>query len=314
MFERSSISSVLVTVITYKRPAELRRMIESLVALVSQIDHRILVVDNDPAGSAKVVAERFSHEVEYSHEPTPGIAAARNRCLDAARESDDAIVFLDDDEVVTSNLLDELVGCANNYGIDIVGGHVQSILPSDAPKWIKDGNFFQRRIRETGQSDGLPATNNALVRTEFLRSHPDVRFDHDFSVTGGSDSDFFSRLIRAGATFAWCQTALVQEYVQTDRVTLRWLARRYTRGGETSARVLAGVESKPRLIARGISYVIGGVIFSPISLIVRKDLRGRNLILFARGLGLIRGSVGLTIKEYSRRPRPKDASIRNAGA
>ncbi len=59
---------------------------------------RVLVIDNDPAGSGEAVVSALdSDAVRYVHEPRPGIAAARNRALDEAA-SYDLLIFIDDDE------------------------------------------------------------------------------------------------------------------------------------------------------------------------------------------------------------------------
>lgn len=295
-----TVESVLISVITYKRPHDLDRMIESLLKLRTSVRHRILVVDNDSQGSAGKVASKYKENVKYVLEPRPGIAAARNRCIQEMQPSDDALAFLDDDETVTPTWLDEIVECANAYRVGIVAGPVISILPDDAPKWVNDTKIFQRRVRSTGATDGLPATNNSLVRATVLRRNSDVRFDDSFSVTGGSDSDFFARLVRRGERFVWTKSAIVQEYVQTERLNVRWLVRRYMRGGETTARVLLSHKPRSLIIANGGLYVVAGFFCLPISLIARPTFRGRTFILLARGMGLIRGSLGRAVKEYER--------------
>ncbi|MEE6289261.1 glycosyltransferase [Georgenia sp. MJ173] len=296
----NDIERVLITVITYRRPAELERMLHSLLQLQTTLSHRIVVVDNDPEGGARSIVRNFSERVQYVHEPMPGIAAARNRCIELITSDDDAIIFTDDDEVVTPDWLEELVQCAHVYAVDIVAGPVVSVLPKNAPKWILNGNYFQRRIRKTGASDGLPATNNVLVRSKILTIDAAPRFDDAYSATGGSDTDFFSRLVGRGHSFVWCETARVVEYIQADRVTLPWLIRRFTRGGETHARVQRQIEPAWRLVLRGGSLLVAGIVCAPLSLLFVPRLRGRNLMMAARGLGIIRGTLGLRVHEYAR--------------
>lgn len=297
---RPPVRSALIAVITYRRPTELARFIESVLALDSGILRRIAVVDNDPHGSARAVVQTFGADIQYSHEPTPGIAAARNRCIDLLEPTDDALIFTDDDEVVARDWLDELVKCANDFGADVVGGPVRSVVPDDAPAWIRQGNFFQRRVRPPGASDGLPATNNVLVRAATLHLRNDVRFDHAFSVTGGSDTDFFARLIDDDVRFVWSSTAFVYDYLPSSRLSFRWLFRRFTRGGETYARVFGRSQGNLRILIKGTGYMAAGLLLAPVAILIRPGARGLSLKLFARGYGFIRGVLGASVNEYAR--------------
>src|SRR4051812_25495061 len=90
---------VAVTVATFRRNDLLEALLDSLAVAAKRYPFRVIVVDNDPAGPAAEVAGRTDLDVTYAVEPAPGIAPARNRALDLLRD-DDAVVFVDDDEVV----------------------------------------------------------------------------------------------------------------------------------------------------------------------------------------------------------------------
>jgi len=100
---------VAVAVVTFRRPADLAELLPRLLAQVAGplsdepgVRARVLVVDNDVvdgAGSAWPIVEPHGGAVQYELEPTPGIAAARNRALTASLAAgDDLLVFIDDDE------------------------------------------------------------------------------------------------------------------------------------------------------------------------------------------------------------------------
>ena len=92
-----------IVVLTYLRTARPRPAAAAARASRSRsVGHddfgAILVVDNDPAGSAAdVVASTASPLVRYVHEPATGIAHARNRALDETVD-DELLIFIDDDE------------------------------------------------------------------------------------------------------------------------------------------------------------------------------------------------------------------------
>ena len=80
--------SVVVAVLTFRRPNDLIELLPQLLkhSLEAAVTYdmrqpTVLVVDNDPDGGARETASQFGGGIAYVHEPTPGIAAARNRAL-----------------------------------------------------------------------------------------------------------------------------------------------------------------------------------------------------------------------------------------
>ena len=83
---------IAVCVPTYKRPQGLAKLLEALGKMTfSGADPklRIIVVDNDPKGSAHAVFENFKNKLgwplEYHVEKRRGIPFARNKCLAIGR-------------------------------------------------------------------------------------------------------------------------------------------------------------------------------------------------------------------------------------
>ena len=78
----------------------------------------------------------------------------------------------------------------------------------------------------------------------------EVRFDEGLGRSGGEDTDFFTRLHSGGARFASAPAAIVYEDVVPERLSMRWLATRAFRSGQTHARrFLPGVAARvPALI------------------------------------------------------------------
>ena len=82
--------TVVVAVLTYRRPDDLAAALPALVEQARAYGDRasVLAVDNDPDGGAAEAVAAADAGVRYVHEPTPGIAAARNAALDAAVEAE----------------------------------------------------------------------------------------------------------------------------------------------------------------------------------------------------------------------------------
>lgn len=289
------IERVAILIITYRRPNTLRRLLRALEKQEADVQWRAIVVDNDPETTAREVVPQTDSRFQYVVEPEPGIPAARNRSLSMIVDTDDAVIFVDDDEVPHTSWLQTLVDYANETNAEVVAAAVIARLPATTPDWIVKGRFLQKRVRKTGERGGVPATNNTLVRTRTLR-RTGVTFDSRFRWTGGSDTDFFLRLREAGVSWIWNAEAIVYEDIQTERLTLAWLLRRYVRGGE----ILTQLEPRPlRLFAVFAGRLALGVALTPIALFTPK-YRRLALSSLGRAFGVARGLLGFTTAEYER--------------
>lgn len=237
---KSTGSRIDVCVATFRRPALLQVLLESLSGqrLEECISFRVVVVDNDPDESARATLEalrvRLPYLLVYETERRRGISYVRNRALECADA--DYIAFVDDDEFVEPEWLQRLHDAMQRFSADAVFGPVVAILPDAAPAWARSHPSFSRRSRPCGTSLQSGATNNVLIRRSAL-GEPPQRFDEAFALTGGEDSEFFHRLHLKGGRLVWCDSAVVYEHVSNERLTTRWVYRRALRGGQCFARV-----------------------------------------------------------------------------
>lgn len=294
-------SRYLVAVASYKRPRELRRLLETLVGATSEHDVDILVVDNDGEGSARPIVDDFCPAVDYVLEPKPGIASARNAGVSRFGDQYEAIVFVDDDEWVDEEWFTAFVNFASASSADVIQGPVISVLAEDAPEWLTKGGFYQRHLPPTGTALKSAATNNTYLKRAAWVAAGSPLFDEGFSTTGGSDWDFFWGLRRAGAKIEFCGAPLVWEEVPESRTSLRWLRRRATRNGIVHMRVR--LKHKDRTLVpllRGQLRMVYYTVQLTISLIAGRGLQAKpfNEIFFE--IGKVSGFFGFRIHEYAR--------------
>jgi succinoglycan biosynthesis protein ExoM len=291
---------VAVAVATFRRNDLLTALLDSLAVASQQHPLRVIVVDNDPTGPAAEVVRRPDLEIDYAIEPEPGIASARNRSLSMLRDDDDAIVFVDDDEVVDPDWLRELVTAARQHGADVVSGPVITVFPSDTPRWIVDGGYIQRPDRPSGTPIEIAATNNTLVTTDVLARAGHPRFDLTFSATGGSDTEFFWRLHRLPARMVWCATALVREEHPVDRTSRRWVWRRGVRIANVRGRLLLRERSRASVLSEGVVRVLHGLLLLLVTAIRTRKVRYPELNRVTHGVGLVGAVTGRHVQEYRR--------------
>ncbi|MEU4454555.1 glycosyltransferase family 2 protein [Nocardioides sp. NPDC023903] len=298
---------VWVCMLTYRRPEGLAEAIGMLRAQLDLVPgSRLLVVDNDEqpsAASAVTEAAGGDVRVRYVHEPTPGIAAARNRSLDEAGP-EAIVVFIDDDEQPSEKWLSTLLACWEETGAAAVVGPVVSRFPDELDPWIVAGSFVRPR-HATGTLVTTAATNNLLLDMAQVGM---LRFDLGFGISGGSDTVFTRALSGAGGRIVWCDEATVYDLVPASRATREWLCARFSRVGNSDSRVRVYLAPSGRRgivraqeTARGVARVaLGGLrlLGGQLTGSVAHQARGTRLVY--RGVGMVRGAWGSHINEYLR--------------
>lgn len=302
---------VTIAVLTYRRPDDLSAVLPLLVQQLGTIscNGAVLVVDNDPDASARAAVQVLDEpSLRYAHEPTPGIAAARNRALDECRDSD-VLVFIDDDERPGPDWLSCLLATYEQLRPTGVVGPVSSEFVQDPDPWIVAGGFFQRRALPTGATVDVAATNNLLLDVRAVADLA-LTFDLRYGLTGGSDSLFTRQLVARGGRLVWCAEAVVIDVVPAERLTREWVLRRTFRMGNSTALVERDMANSPaasiatlfRLLASGLLRVVAGcarILFGVLAgSLIQRASGARNL---ARGAGLVTGAAGFSYAEYARR-------------
>ncbi len=215
----------LVAIATRQRPGLLAATLASLAEL-DPCPYRVevMVIDNDPAGSARQVAASSTLTVTYTHIDRVGIGIARNVALDAAGD-DDLVAFIDDDSVADPRWLAELVTTMTHYDADVVGGPSIAVLPPNAPRWASGNDLFRPVSLPTGTERLTMASGNVVLRMAAVR-RTGMRFSEKRPLLGGTDETFFRSLSRSGCRLVWTESARVFETVPPERLRLRWVWRR----------------------------------------------------------------------------------------
>ncbi len=312
---------VVVGVLTFKRPAALDLTLERILAQVmtleqvggTEVRSRVLVVDNDPAASARHVVGRFSSEpVTYVVEAVPGISAGRNRALDEAADAD-LLVFIDDDETPLDSWLSSLIGTWQSTGATAVMGRVVSVFEAPLDPWIEAGGFFVRRSMPSGSPITVAAAGNLLLDMRQM-TRMAVRFDPAMGLTGGEDTLLSRNIVERGGTIVWCDESAALDHVPASRATRTWVLTRAWSHGNTATLVDLKVSRTParrlavrvRALAKGAARIAGGSVRCVLGVLrgnLRDRARGRRAIY--RGAGLMSGAVGIAYLEYARGSRWK---------
>ncbi|MHA7304966.1 glycosyltransferase family 2 protein [Arthrobacter sp. TMN-49] len=303
---------VVIAVLTYKRPADIGVALPRLLEQAQSCSHEcsVLVIDNDPHGSARSMVESFNAaNLRYANETQPGIAAARNRALTESAGAE-VLAFIDDDEVPVENWINLLLAQYLTTRPAAVAGPVISEYEQEPSGWIKEGEFFKRRRMASGTPLTVAATNNLLLDLGQIRSLG-LTFDERFGLSGGSDTLFTRRLVTSGARMEWCDEAIVIDRVPVSRLTKDWVLRRSLRSGNSWSRVALELAAGPKeqlltrtvLSARGGFRLAGGLGRYSLGVVLRAPKhRAKGLRTTARGAGMLSGAFGYVYSEYQRKP------------
>lgn len=154
----------------------------------------VLIVDDNSSDSTSEIVNRWSAKNEdvacryIKHDKNQGVASARNTGLEYA--TGEYVYFLDADDYIDSMLLEDMVKCAQNEDLDIVGC-----------EWYVSFNENERHIKQKDVSNGMELFKSFangvsrwnlwlfLVKRELYTQHnikfiPQVNMGEDLMVMG----------------------------------------------------------------------------------------------------------------------------------
>jgi succinoglycan biosynthesis protein ExoM len=228
---------VSICVNTYKRVEFLDKLLDSLVnqQLPALFSLEVVIVDNDKNGSAKEKVEEWINkellEIRYFIQPIQNISLTRNKAVSEAKGK--YLLFIDDDGFASDHWIIHMVQTLHDFNADGVFGTVKPYFEEGIEEWIKNTDFFERLIQNTGEESKYFRTGNCLVKASIL-ANVDGPFDASLGLTGGEDSDLFGKLKRMGFKFVFCKEAIVFDFVPKERANLKYLIHRFHRTGITS--------------------------------------------------------------------------------
>jgi len=237
---------ISVVVLSYDRVHLLRRtLVEGLKqSMAPGRSYEFIVVDNHPDRLAEgLVAELAATgaPLTYLADDRRNISIVRNKGIAASQGR--YVAFIDDDEAPEPNWLNALFECLERTGADTAFGPKLPLFEAGkAPDWDKDAWLYTLdfrlpadtpiemfgRFRRKGK--GLGSGNAAFrVATCFTASEP---FSVAFGDANGEDTQLLFRLALEGKRFVWCPSAIVKEFIETDRTKPDYMVTRMKRGSQ----------------------------------------------------------------------------------
>ena len=303
-------ADVLVAIPTFRRPNGLRRLLDALAGLDTDARVEVLVADNDAEGlEGRAVCDTltvlgYRWPLTCIVVPDRGIAQARNGLVGhlVAHSTAPFVAMLDDDEWPAPHWLEAFMAAQRATGADALHGAVLRAFDTEPGAWA-DGCKGMASLRgRTGPTDMIHSTSNIFLRRECLLDLDRPWFDPAFGLTGGEDKEFFTRLGKAGARFAWADDATIYAHVPASRSTLVWALKRAYRVGNSDMRVFLKHNRSTGAMLRESAKIAGAAIFSPMGLVLPAAApreRAADLCRMWRAAGKVAAICGARYNEYA---------------
>ena len=236
---------VAVAICTYERNDLLERLLVALIDCAERVRSGaaigVVLVDDTAEGQARPVADAFKDSfelgLEYRISGKKNISLARNLAVETALEMSDWLVMTDDDCEPPPEWFEALLGLQRKTGADAITGRMVRRVPEGSPAWITEQPFLELGVEEVADGSEMPsaATFNTMISADWLRAHPEIRFEPAYGVVGGEDMVFFRAARAAGLHIRFSKDGFVFENEPPDRATFGYQLYVYFWHGNSAA-------------------------------------------------------------------------------
>lgn len=234
---------VTVAICTWNRAAALRTTLEEFLCLApTDFSWELLIIDNGSTDGTGAVAAEFDGllPIKCFREETLGQSFARNRAIREA--TGDVVVWTDDDVLVDSQWLNELVHALCECSADFVFGRSRPHWATSQPSWFSPLHFGRFAILDYGDRPFVVSDprytfyglNFAATKTALASLGG---FDETCGFTGnggaaGEDTDLCRLALERGMKVLYVPDAIVEHVIPAHRTTKAFYRHRVRAAGD----------------------------------------------------------------------------------
>jgi glycosyltransferase involved in cell wall biosynthesis len=253
-------NEVSVIVCTYNRKKDLSKCLLSLINqdVYSLLKYKIIVVDNNSSDGTKDEVNRIKNisyvPIIYVQEQRPGIANARNAGVKIANGN--WILFFDDDQIASTDMLKLFLFSAKLVNADCIGGRIKLNLNEKILKTLHRGcrgllgecdyGEYIRRLK------GKEYPPDACVMRK-KKVFDCVGYFDTLMTKGGQDQDFTRRAIAAGFEMWYTPKAIAYHMVPKHRLKKSYFKWSSYRHGQSFAYLDNKIKGTQKMILLGIA-------------------------------------------------------------
>jgi succinoglycan biosynthesis protein ExoM len=303
--------TVAICIATCNRNGPLERLLESLEAVAAQSKDvfalGVVVTDDSMTGEARRVVERFDDGrfelgIHYYNTASHNIAVSRNSGIEHGLEIADWLAMIDDDCQPEPDWLLQHLEVQTATDADIVTGPFKYFRGEGTPRWLEEQPFMSGvPLYENAEEPPHGSTANAFMRGDWLREHPEIRFNPIMGRTGGEDMVFYHDALKAGLKLRYSRHALVHEEWPKERSGLLFTWGRFFWYGNNMWTIAAttGEWSRGRMFLRGANGLRKALQRPFERLLKKQSPQWRWCVAQSmQNLGLIAGTAGYTAHHH----------------
>lgn len=225
---------ISVIICTCNRCKSLRDTLDSI--LIQQFDEidsfnfEVIVVDNNSKDRTREVVEnfmvKFNSRLKYLFEPRQGKSYALNRAIKEA--SGEIIAFTDDDVIVDSRWLSNIVKMFKNNECDGLGGRIELMWLSEKPYWLSEKlygrlgklDYGNLSFRINSKKYPIFGGNAAFKKSLFIKFgyYNELLGRKGNKLYSSEDTEVFFRFYKNAASLFFQPNILVYHKVPSDRL------------------------------------------------------------------------------------------------
>lgn len=222
---------------TYNRCDMLARCLDALaINIKGRTDYEVIVINNNSSDATLNIMETYP-DVRCITESRQGLSFARNRFINESKG--EFLLFLDDDAIITGDILDSYDKAIANFPDSIIfGGRVLPEKNIKIPSWFDSCFHMAYSILDIGQGCFYfkrpygPIGANFLVKKNAIGA---IRFRTDLGRIGdkllsGEETDFIIK-VSAGIRSVYVGDAVVNHHFDLSRYSKQWACERFNQNG-----------------------------------------------------------------------------------
>jgi glycosyltransferase involved in cell wall biosynthesis len=216
----------------------IERSISDALSQYEMFNYEVLIVDNNSIDKTLCVVEEFILDREnwkLTNNSVQGLLYSRKKSIELC--SGDYLVFVDDDNMITSTYITKALDILNAYSVDILGGRSYEILEGDYPYWWEKYKGYYACGRRYSKDGFLNNPLNKMWGAGLivLRSKLLEIFQSEFLCIGrqgliqtsGDDSELNYKLRLTGSKFYYSNQLVLGHYMRSRRLNIEFMKKTF---------------------------------------------------------------------------------------
>ena len=227
--------SISVIMPVYNAEKSLKKSVDSVLNQTFP-DFELIIVDDGSTDSSGLLCDEYAvkdKRVKVIHQENSGVSKTRNTGIDAA--NGEYLVFLDSDDVMDLNLLEDNLNIVRKLNPDVLifnfrytfADHsVDNTFKQDEIFFGDNKKFFDEKLEMVVEKELMNAPWNKIIRRDLVKNNK-LYFDERYSIL---EDAMFSLMVCAKAETICINSDIYHSYIlwETGSLRTKWTDNRFS--------------------------------------------------------------------------------------